>query len=239
MAARKRDGAPEQAVPGPTPVVPTESPGDRMAAGKRLRDGVPRASLGSWRPAKDRPDPLALLAASDPERMPELVPVRYGRMLPSPFTFFRGAAAVMAADLAPSPVTGIRVQACGDCHLMNFGGFATPERNVIFDINDFDETLPAPWEWDVKRLVVSVLLAARANGWSDDTGRDASVACARSYRKHMRELAEMHPLERWYARIDSRGLHQPAAPRGTAGADPAQDREARPSRAGRSWTIPS
>jgi uncharacterized protein (DUF2252 family) len=174
-----------------------------MAAGKRLRGAVPRASLKEWRSAKDRPDPLALLAAADPERLPELVPVRYGRMLPSPFTFFRGAAAVMAADLAPQPVTGIRVQACGDCHLMNFGGFATPERNIIFDINDFDETLPGPWEWDIKRLVVSLLLAARTSGWSDDTGKDASVACARSYRKHMRDLAEMNPLERWYARIDS------------------------------------
>ena len=215
MAARRQDGTPDQSVGGPTPVVPTASPRDRMAVGKRLRDGVSRASMAAWRPAKDRPDPLALLAASDPERIPDLVPVRYGRMLPSPFTFFRGAAAVMAADLAPSPVTGIRVQACGDCHLLNFGGFATPERNVIFDINDFDETLPAPWEWDIKRLVVSVLLAARANGWSDDTGRDASVTCARSYRKHMRELAEMHPLERWYARIDSEDFisQQPSAER--------------------------
>jgi uncharacterized protein (DUF2252 family) len=122
-------------------------------------------------------------------------------MLQSPFTFFRGAAAVMAADLEGSPVTGERVQACGDCHLLNFGGFATPERNILFDINDFDETLPAPWEWDVKRLVTSFVLAARSNGLSDKEGRDIAVTCGRSYRKRLNAYAQMSPLEIWYARI--------------------------------------
>ena len=144
--------------------------------------------------------------------MPELIPIRYGRMLQSPFAFYRGAAAVMAADLAVTPITGLRVQACGDCHLANFGGFATPERNIIFDINDFDETLPAPWEWDVKRLTASFVLAARSVGLSDGVGRDAAATCARSYRKHMAEFAEMHPLEVWYARITSEDFLALASP---------------------------
>jgi Uncharacterized protein conserved in bacteria (DUF2252) len=130
------------------------------------------------------------------------VPLRYGRMLQSPFTFYRGSAGVMAADLARTPISGIHVQVCGDCHLMNFGGFATPERRLIFDINDLDETLPAPWEWDAKRLVASFVLAARANGLSDANGRDAAVACARSYRRKMREFTVMDVLDVWYARLD-------------------------------------
>jgi uncharacterized protein (DUF2252 family) len=174
---------------------------DLVAAGKRLRDTVPRASQGLWKLHEDRPDPLELLQASDPDRVPQLLPIRYGRMLQSPFTFFRGSAAVMAADLATHPTTDVRVQACGDCHLMNFGGFATPERGINFDINDFDETLPAPWEWDVKRLVASFVLAARSNGFSDAAGRDAAIACARSYRERLREVAAMSPLEAWYAHI--------------------------------------
>ena len=174
---------------------------DLVAAGKRLRDKVPRASQGVWKRAKDRPDPIAQLQASDSARMPELNPIRYGRMLQTPFTFFRGSANVMAADLASGPATGIHVQACGDCHLLNFGGFATPERNIVFDINDFDETLPAPWEWDVKRLVASFVLAARTNGLSESAGREAAVATARSYRERLRETAEMSPLEAWYAKI--------------------------------------
>ena len=174
---------------------------DLIAAGKRLRDTVPRASQGVWKRHKDRPEPLELLQASDPDRVPQLIPIRYGRMLQSPFTFYRGSAGVMAADLATIPMTAIRVQACGDCHLMNFGGFATPERGINFDINDFDETLPAPWEWDVKRLVASFVLAARSNGLSDAAGRDAAIACARSYRERLREVAAMSPLEAWYAHI--------------------------------------
>ena len=160
-----------------------------MQAGKRLRDTVPRASHSVWKKPSGRADPIAQLQASDAERLPELVPVRYGRMLASPFTFFRGAAGIMAADLATTPSTGLRVQACGDCHLLNFGGFATPERNIIFDINDFDETLPAPWEWDVKRLAASFVLAARSNGLSDSDGCDAAVAATCSYRKRLAEYA--------------------------------------------------
>ena len=179
------------------------SAADRLAAGNALRDKLPRQAHGSWKRDSARVDPLAILRASDKVRVPRLLPVRYGRMLQSPFTFYRGSAAVMAADLAGTPSTGIRVQACGDCHLLNFGGFATPERNILFDINDFDETLPAPWEWDVKRLVASFVLAARSNKLSNATGRDAAVACAASYREHLREYSKISPLERWYASITS------------------------------------
>jgi uncharacterized protein (DUF2252 family) len=192
-----RPDVPEEAK-RPAHSVPAD---DLLAAGKRLRDKVPRASHGIWKRPKDRADPLDLLRASDAGRVPHLVPIKYGRMLQTPFTFYRGSAGVMAADLATAPSMGVNVQACGDCHLLNFGGFATPERNIAFDINDFDETLPAPWEWDVKRLVASFVLAARANGLSDAAGRDAAVACARSYRERLREVAEMSPLEAWYEHI--------------------------------------
>jgi uncharacterized protein (DUF2252 family) len=177
-------------------------PADRKAHGKRLRDTAPRDGHAAWRGQAERADPIGILHAADAARQPDLVPLRYGRMLQSPFTFYRGSAAVMAADLARTPVSGIHVQVCGDCHLMNFGGFATPERRLIFDINDLDETLPAPWEWDVKRLVASFVLAARANGLSDASGRDAAVACARSYRRKMRDFAAMDVLDVWYARLD-------------------------------------
>ena len=152
------------------------SPDARIAAGKALRDKIPREQHGRWNGVKGRPNPIDLLHKSDTGRMKELLAIRYGRMLPSPFTYYRGAAGVMAADLARTPTTGLKVQACGDCHLLNFGGFATPERSIIFDINDFDETLPAPWEWDVKRLVASIVLAARSNGLSDNHGRDCAVS---------------------------------------------------------------
>ena len=176
-------------------------PAERKAHGRRQRGAVPRNEHAGWRAPADRADPIGILRAADTTRQKDLVPLRYGRMLQSPFTFYRGSAGVMAADLAHTPVSGIRVQACGDCHLMNFGGFATPERRLIFDINDLDETLPAPWEWDVKRLVASFVLAARANGLGDANGRDAAVACARSYRRKMREFAAMDVLDVWYARI--------------------------------------
>jgi uncharacterized protein (DUF2252 family) len=175
------------------------SPDARVAAGKALRDKLPREQLGLWNGAKGRPDPIDLLHKSDAGRIKDLIAIRYGRMLPSPFTFYRGAAAVMAADLARRPATALKVQACGDCHLLNFGGFATPERSIIFDINDFDETSPAPWEWDVKRLVASILLAARSNGLSDNQGHDCAVNCASKYREHMREFSRMDPLRVWYA----------------------------------------
>jgi uncharacterized protein (DUF2252 family) len=178
------------------------APADRRAHGKRLRDTARRDAHAAWRAPADRVDPIGILRAADASRQPDLVPLRYGRMLQSPFTFYRGSAGVMAADLARTPVSGIHVQVCGDCHLMNFGGFATPERRLIFDINDLDETLPAPWEWDVKRLVASFVLAARANGLSDANGRAAAVACARSYRRKMRDFAAMDVLDVWYARLD-------------------------------------
>jgi hypothetical protein len=182
---------------------PVESAVARFAAGKALRAKVAHDSHDRMHTFGGGRDPIALLRAADATRLPDLMPLRYGRMLRSPFTFYRGSAAVMAADLAHTPATGIHVQCCGDAHLMNFGGFATPERRLIFDINDLDETLPAPWEWDVKRLVASFVLAARSNGLSDDAGRDAAVACARSYRKRIREFASMDVLDIWYARIDS------------------------------------
>ncbi|RST87408.1 DUF2252 domain-containing protein [Aquibium carbonis] len=193
--ARERIDAP------PRPSDPVLPAAELLAAGKALRDKVPRQAHADFKRRKAEVDPIAILLASDAGRLEHLVPIRYGRMLQSPFTFYRGSAAVMAADLAGTPATGLRFQTCGDCHLLNFGGFATPERNILFDINDFDETLPAPWEWDVKRLVASFVLAARSNGLKDSDGRAAAVTCARSYREHMRAYAEMSPLEVWYSRI--------------------------------------
>ena len=175
------------------------SPDERTAAGKALRDKTPRQQHGRWGELNERVNPIELLHRSDAGRMNKLIAIRYGRMLESPFAFYRGAAGVMAADLARTPTTGLKVQACGDCHLLNFGGFATPERSIIFDINDFDETSPAPWEWDVKRLVASIVLAARSNGLSDSQGRDCAVSCARRYREHMHEFSKMSPLHVWYA----------------------------------------
>ncbi len=177
--------------------------GERAAAGKLLRGKVPRTAQGVWSSPDGRPDPIELLHKADSGRMKKLIPIRYGRMLPSPFAFFRGAATVMAADLARTETTGLTVQACGDCHLLNFGGFATPERSIIFDINDFDETLPAPWEWDVKRLVTSVVLAARSNGLPDHRGRDCAIACARRYREHMYRFSKMDPLQVWYTETNA------------------------------------
>jgi uncharacterized protein (DUF2252 family) len=176
------------------------------AEGRALRERCPRSSHASWSPPADRPDPLALIEESNQGRVPELVPIRYGRMLASPFAFFRGTPAVMAADLARTPTTGVRVQACGDCHLLNFGGFATPERRLLFDIDDFDETLPAPWEWDVKRLATSFVVAGRANRFQQSEAHAAALACVRSYRLRMHELAGMRALDVWYARIDVRAV---------------------------------
>ena len=191
---------------GTSPVTHIVSPNDRAAAGKKLRERLAREDHGRWKPAKDRPNPIDILRKSDSGRLKELVAIRYGRMLQSPFAFYRGSAGVMAADLARTPSTGLQVQACGDCHLVNFGGFATPERNVIFDINDFDETSPAPWEWDVKRLVASVMLAARSVGLSDGKGRDCAAAAARSYRERMREFSRMDPLAVWYTTITAEDM---------------------------------
>jgi uncharacterized protein (DUF2252 family) len=175
---------------------------DRYAAGRGLRERTPRSAHAAWQGPANRLDPLALLHDADAHRLRELVPIRYGRMRQSPFTFFRGSAAVMAADLARTPVSGIRVQAGGDCHIMNFGAFATPERNIIFDINDFDETLPAPWEWDVKRLCASVEVAARAADFKRDYREEAVRSAVRSYRDHISKLSAIAPLEAWYEHID-------------------------------------
>ncbi len=179
---------------------------ERIATGKALRDSVPRNSHAGWKPSAKRRDPIAILEESNQGRLPELVPIRYGRMLRSPFTFLRGSASLMAYDLATTPTTGIRVQACGDCHLLNFGFFATPERNLVFDLNDFDETLPAPWEWDLKRLAVSFAVAARDNRLSDAKAREAVLECVRAYREHLREFSKMSPLEVWYKRLDAKTL---------------------------------
>src|SRR5213083_2576925 len=175
---------------------------ERKVAGKALRDKCPRRSHAMWRAPRNRRDPIELLIQSSKDRIPNLVPIRYGRMMQSPFAFYRGAAAIMAADLALTPTSGIRVQACGDCHLMNFGGFGTPERRIIFDINDFDETLPGPWEWDVKRLAASVVHAARSNGFSAAGQRDAAISCVRSYRERIAKFSNKPALDVWYSHID-------------------------------------
>ena len=179
---------------------------ERRAQGKELRNKVPRRSQAGWKPPADRRDPVELLIESDRGRVPQLIPIRHGRMLQSPFAFYRGAAAVMAADLARTPSSGLRVQACGDAHLLNFGCFATPERNVIFDINDFDETLPAPWEWDLKRLAASVVLAGRHIGLRESDSARAALASARSYQERMANYSSMRALEVWYDKIDVQEL---------------------------------
>ena len=172
------------------------------AAGREVRVRCPRSSHGSWLASDGRADPIALLAASNQSRQPDLVPVRNGRMLQSPFAYFRGAPLVMASDLSRTPATGIRVQLCGDAHLMNFGTFATPERNLVFDLNDFDETQAGPWEWDVKRLAASVVVAARTSGLADANGVEAVHQCAAQYRSTMSALAELSSFEVWHSRID-------------------------------------
>jgi uncharacterized protein (DUF2252 family) len=171
---------------------------ERYAAGKALRKACPRASHAGWKAPPGRRDPVDTVLAAEQGRLPGLLPLRHGRMVRSPFTFYRGSALAMAADLAATPASGIRVQACGDAHLSNFGGFATPERKIIFSINDLDETLPAPWEWDVKRLAASFVVGCRDRGLKDGVARDAAGTCARSYREHMAEYSRMKTLELWY-----------------------------------------
>lgn len=186
--------------------VDRRSRADRKDEGKAMRLAVPLASHAQWQAPANRRDPIDQLIESGIGRVPELLPIRYGRMMQSPFAFYRGAAAINAADLAGLPSTGIRVQACGDCHLLNFGCFGTPERRLIFAINDFDETLPAPWEFDIKRLAASFVVAGRHNGFSAGEARDAAQACVRSYREHMREFAKMGVLDVWYFSIDAEAL---------------------------------
>jgi len=176
-------------------------PEERAAEGKAARAEAPRSAQGAWA-VGDRRDPLALLRAQDEARVPELVPIRYERMLSSPFAFYRGAAAVMAADLASAPSPGLRAQLCGDAHLANFGVFAAPDRRLVFDCNDFDETAPGPFEWDVKRLAASVAVAGRERGLRRRERREAVLATVSSYRGAMRRFAAMREIDVWYARID-------------------------------------
>ncbi len=185
---------------------------ERVAAGRAARAAVPRRSHAKWEPPADRRDPVELLEEQAASRVPDLVPLRYGRMLVSPFTFYRGAAYLMAADLATMPNTGLRTQLCGDAHLSNFGAYAAPDRRLVFDVNDFDETLPGPFEWDVKRLVASFAVAGRSRGFDASDREDINRTVARSYREAMGEYAEMGELDVWYSRIDLDDLFSNIAP---------------------------
>jgi uncharacterized protein (DUF2252 family) len=182
--------------------VPHLTPAERVAQGKAARAEVPRASHGEWHPPADRPDPVGLLEQQAATRVTELVPIRYGRMLVSPLTFFRGAAYLMASDLAAEPRTGLQVQLCGDAHLSNFGVYASPDRRLVFSVNDFDETLPGPFEWDLKRLVASFAVAGRDRGFGAKQRQTINVTAASAYREAMKTFAGMDTLSQWYARID-------------------------------------
>ena len=182
----------------PRPLTPDE----RAALGKRARAQTPRSSHADWAPAADRRDPVELLEEQATTRVPELVPLRYGRMLVTPFTFYRGGAYLMAADLAPAPHTGLTVQLCGDAHLSNFGAFAAPDRRLVFSVNDFDETLPGPFEWDVKRLVASFAVAARDRGFDAKQRRGICRRVSAAYRGAVREFAGMRAMDIWYSRLD-------------------------------------
>jgi uncharacterized protein (DUF2252 family) len=179
-----------------------QSPAERQAMARAIREKVPRKALGGWKAPKNRFDPVQVLIDTSKGRVSSLVPIRYGRMMASPFAFYRGAAAIMAGDLASTERTGIHLQICGDCHLVNFGGFATPERKLVFDINDFDETAIGPWEWDVKRLCASLVVASRANGFSESNAREIAWEAANAYRLHLADYAAMPLLEAWYDHID-------------------------------------
>jgi hypothetical protein len=185
--------------PGRVEPLPREQ---RAARGRAARESVPRSSHGKWGPTPDRRDPVDVLEEQAATRVPDLVPIRYGRMLVSPFTFYRGAAAVMAADLAPFPHSGLIVQLCGDGHLCNFGGFAAPDRRLVFSLNDFDETLPGPFEWDVKRLVASFEIAGRDQGFEAARRAAVNSTLGRSYREAMTSFAQMRTLDLWYLRLD-------------------------------------
>src|SRR5829696_666000 len=181
----------------------------RHERGRAARRLVPRGSHAQWAPMSDRPDPVDVLQAQARDRIPDLVPIRYGRMMASPFAFLRGSAIVMANDLAGTPNSGIQAQLCGDAHLLNFGAYASPERALLFDLNDFDETLPGPWEWDVKRLAASFVVAGRDNGFDAADCRQAAQACVASYRRRIAEFSEMGELEVWYSSVgeeEVRGL---------------------------------
>ena len=184
----------------------TLSRDERVARGKAARRSVTRAELGRWSESTDRRDPVAVLTDQARGRLPDLVPLRNSRMLASPFAFFRGGAAVMAADLAGRPTPDLRAQLCGDAHLSNFGGYAAPDRQIVFDLNDFDETLPGPFEWDVKRLVASFAIAGRERGFDPSARRALAMAAAEAYRTAMREFAAMGNLEVWYTRLSAASI---------------------------------
>ena len=184
---------------------------ERLAAGRALRDQVKRGVLGRWRPAEDRPDPLDLVEEAHEGRLQRLVPVRIGRMMASPYSFLRGSAALMAEDFAHLPRTGVEPVICGDAHLGNFGFYASPERNLVFDLNDFDEAHPGPWEWDLRRLTASVWVAGRQNGLSEDTCEDAVLRCAYAYRRQLRELGGQPLLTRSFDRLDIDRMRQQLA----------------------------
>jgi uncharacterized protein (DUF2252 family) len=175
---------------------------ERYAAGKALRDKCPRSAHGEWKVPAKRRDAVEMVLASEEGRIPDLLPLRHGRMVQSAFTFYRGSALIQAADLFTTPSTGIYVQCCGDAHLCNFGGYATAERKIVFSVNDLDETLPAPWEWDVKRLAASFVVACRDKRISDNSGKDIAATCVRSYRKSMAEFSQMKTLEVWYYALE-------------------------------------
>jgi uncharacterized protein (DUF2252 family) len=185
-----------------TGLVTERTPDDRAAMGKAARSRARRSSHAEWSPPADRPSPVDVLGAQDTARIQELVPIRYGRMLSSPFSFYRGAAAIMAGDLAVGPRTGLDAQLCGDAHLSNFGGFAAPERAHVFDVNDFDETLPGPFEWDIKRLAASLAIAGRVRGFDEGERRSTVHAATREYREAMRRFATMRNIDVWYARLN-------------------------------------
>ena len=183
----------------PTPYLSAD---ERFAQGRALRDELPRRLHAGWKPHAGRRDPVEIVVESNAGRIEELIPIRFGRMAASPFAFYRGSAALMAADLAHTPTSGLRVQACGDAHLLNFGAFATPERHIIFDINDLDETLPAPFEWDLKRLAASVVIAAEHLGHATSDAARVAMDLVREYRERMIDYASMRALDVWYDVID-------------------------------------
>ena len=205
VAARRKSAA---AAARKAKVVPHLSVAERVARGKAARAEVPRSSHGVFEPSPTRADPVELLELQAKTRVPELVPIRYGRMLVSPFTFYRGAALIMAQDLSATPRSGLTVQCCGDAHLSNFGVFASPERQMVFDVNDFDETLPGPWEWDVKRLAVSMLIAARDNDFRAKDQHRILLDTVGRYRTAMAEFAGMKNLDVWYSHLDIEPLVQ-------------------------------
>ncbi|HYB17903.1 MAG TPA: DUF2252 domain-containing protein [Streptosporangiaceae bacterium] len=198
---------------------------ERQAEGRQARDLTPPSSHTGWRPAADRPDPVALLEEQNLTREPDLVPVRHGRMMVSPFTFYRGAAKIMAADLKDTPVAGLDAQLCGDAHLSNFGAFASPERRLLFDLNDFDETLPGPFEYDVKRMAASFVICGRNNGFSTADARAAALASVTAYREAMAEFAQMSTMDLWYAHYDEDRLTQ--AIQGAVGGTAKEEKKAK------------